>query len=740
MPNLSPGFCAALLLVSAAGAGAAPVRGLDASLPAVEARAALARESGGMPTVPWLRLREHGLTFLIGSGADWQVSDPGKRDAARAALAELRSTGARIISPIERNRQDWPSGMHVKDGARQVRDLREAAALMWALREAYGESIHVWEVENEPDLGFYSALPENYAAQLKAMYWGARGGDDPAAPRVVMGALGLPPGPWLERFAENDGFTYTDGFNFHYYGYADDFRDVYARHGEAVATLGRSPAALTRRRHLPVYVTEVGYGMLSPVAADAKEGRVRQWRWFREVGRQADQLRAEAVMGYVLRPYLAYGSMEFGLTVPEGASAPDYAPADFGAKRPDPWMSGIGARLAGHRMTPALAWWLGERTAWRPGAGGGEVSTGRTWPVAAGAPSPVVIDFLPGDDLMPLKRYGGHFVTGVARRPAAGEPERGPGLLPPMIRPSEPPKATRAEDFIVQVRSANGNLFEVYPVRPATREWQTYLEHRDNFTLSFYGRAKSPWRFRENQPQSLVLTFYPRHWPATFEFRHARLVRLGAADPARLSGSATLPRYRYGYGEIIVYNLSDRAVRGRLSVPRVLKAGSAEGFVDLMGNELTTVDLAPQERKVIPVAVGIPGETFQRADLAVTFEPDDPRVPPARFKTAFFPALEGMRQFTVARLAGAVGPSEATNSARMGRLRLAGEEAPRRRLENGWSVQEGAEVVATADGFEVVVTGAPPGKPQRVEVEFPWPGESGFPGDSFLLLEYRLRE
>jgi hypothetical protein len=53
--------------------------------------------------------------------------------------------------------------------------------------------------------------------------------------------------------------------------------------------------------------------------------------------------------------------------------------------------------------------------------------------------------------------------------------------------------------------------------------------------------------------------------------------------------------------------------------------------------------------------------------------------------------------------------------------------------------QQGAAVERTADGFTVTVTGTPPGKQQRVEVEIPWTKGMMFDRDQFLSLEYRLR-
>lgn len=53
--------------------------------------------------------------------------------------------------------------------------------------------------------------------------------------------------------------------------------------------------------------------------------------------------------------------------------------------------------------------------------------------------------------------------------------------------------------------------------------------------------------------------------------------------------------------------------------------------------------------------------------------------------------------------------------------------------------QEGASVAETATGFTVTVTARTPGKPQRVEVEIPWPEAVAFGADDFLDFDFRLR-
>ncbi|HYC71268.1 MAG TPA: hypothetical protein VEB66_08690 [Opitutaceae bacterium] len=733
---------AAVLALAALGRADSPsARGVDASLPAVEARAALRTKEGEVAPVSWVRLREHGVQFLAGADGAWRVTDEEKRQRTLAALQELQAAGIRVVSAIERNKREWPSGMHVKDGSRQIRDLRDAAALMTALLAAYEGRVDAWEVENEPDLGFVAALPEAYAAQLKAMYWGWRkgAGGPPPRPLLLMGALGLPPGPWLERFAENEGLSYTTGFNFHYYGYADDFAAVYLQHQAAAIDLGAAlPAKESARRELPVFVTELGYGMLGPEAAATKEGRLRQWQWFRSVGEQVDRLAPEAALGFVLKPYLAYGVMQYGMTVPNDPSPPTYSPGDLGSKRPRSWMDLVGAELGSGAVTPALAWWLGAPDGRKTAAGSATSRGSRGWTVRVAEPSPVVIDFLPGTGLMPLKRFGGTFVTGTDPvRAAPDAAPRGPSL-PPMTRSSAPEKPSRTEDFIVQVRTQNGNLFEVYPVRRATPQWQTFLEHAGNFTMAFYGRAALPWRFAENRPLSLVLVFYPRNFPAVYEFRNAELQRVGGLR----RGPTEEARRRYGAGELVLYNFSERTVRGKLTMPTstisVLDSGSAAAAgIPLDGS---MIELPPMERRVLPVQVSVPGESFTRCRATILFEPDDPAVPPGRFVTEFFPALEGMRRSTIAELAvaGAGSGGAPANSARIARLKLAAEEAPRGRQPDGWFVQDGAAVAATADGFVVTITHPPSGKPQRVEVELPWPDDIPFPGDAFMSLDFRL--
>jgi hypothetical protein len=65
---------------------------------------------------------------------------------------------------------------------------------------------------------------------------GLRGARLRAESRVVMAPLGLPPGPYFEALVRNDALRYTEGFNYHFYGYDEDFTGLYRQFEEAVET------------------------------------------------------------------------------------------------------------------------------------------------------------------------------------------------------------------------------------------------------------------------------------------------------------------------------------------------------------------------------------------------------------------------------------------------------------------------------------------------------------------------
>ncbi|HYD84145.1 MAG TPA: hypothetical protein VEA63_08825, partial [Opitutus sp.] len=271
-----------------------------------------------------------------------------------------------------------------------------------------------------------------------------------------MAPLALPPGPFFEQLVANGLFGYTDVFNYHYYGYAEDFSDVYHQFGDAAASARNAetpttemrktepaygegpgrfgsnssgfsfqdvsvsafPAAPRPMRRVPVMLSEFGYGRLGESARDTVEGRVRQWAWFRDVALQIRKERIAAPIAFRFRSTLERGLYDFGLTrnadeslAVEGgaddgmrAAGVAFRPADFGAEEREPWMNTIGKRMGGAEASPALAWLTdyGERQRYRA----------RDWKVRAPAASLMVIDFIADETLSQRKRYGGYLVMG----------------------------------------------------------------------------------------------------------------------------------------------------------------------------------------------------------------------------------------------------------------------------------------------------------------------------------------
>jgi hypothetical protein len=88
-------------------------------------------------------------------------------------------------------------------------------------------------------------------------------------------------------------------------------------------------------------------------------------------------------------------------------------------------------------------------------------------------------------------------------------------------------------------RTANGNLYQVWPRQYAMHAWSEYIEAKGNYTMAFYGRAKLPWRFKDNRPVALVFFFRPDRdaLPAVYEVKDARIVKLEAGSAEQGTGS-----------------------------------------------------------------------------------------------------------------------------------------------------------------------------------------------------------
>ena len=396
------GAALGLWLALAAGTGCAAIN-IDSGVPAdllVPVIEAGARDgwSGG-----WVRLRDmSGLPAPTAAG-----------DARFQALAALRARGVKPLVFFAPGTSLWLHGVRDTEGVRAYPlDLGEAYVQAERLAFDAWPNVAAWEIGNEPDLFWTRDNAATYASYLKAVALGLRAGSRAAAqaarsaprdPVILNGALAMTPGPYLEQLAANDVFSHLDGFNWHFYGYPEDFTDQYRQFEHAVTTLAAArvrPQARAgpppEKKTLPVFLTEYGYAGLDGPAAATKAGRVRQWRWFRDVTGQMQALRIAGPLAFYLPPYLEAGRYEFGLTMRRNGL--QFTPADFGLAKPEPWMRLIGAPVGENVASPAFAWLAAQPAPRRS----------RDWPVTVAPPSPVVIDFVPTDELAISKSWHGY--------------------------------------------------------------------------------------------------------------------------------------------------------------------------------------------------------------------------------------------------------------------------------------------------------------------------------------------
>jgi hypothetical protein len=248
------------------------------------------------------------LALLRESGIGWL-----RERGPNAAFGELQSAGFRVISFL---------GLQGVRPERPENQLPEDLLAVYRAAEAMVRTypaVEAWEMVGEPDVGYARDLPDRVVAFQKAVYLGIsagsagsdgqmggaadgqnirtsehpNNGSSAPAPLVLMGALALPPGPWLERAARNGLLDYTDAYNFHFYGNAEDLTGAINAHRAFIARwdtvglarrAGRDDQPLDRGRRgmsaiglatagaatlpaatpLPLWITEAGLNAVDP--------------------------------------------------------------------------------------------------------------------------------------------------------------------------------------------------------------------------------------------------------------------------------------------------------------------------------------------------------------------------------------------------------------------------------------------------------------------------------------------
>lgn len=442
-------------------AGALGAAGYDTATSAEQAAAL-------MPAGPAAGTAGEARSWLRIRGLNGLQCEPEAVAAHREALAALRAKGYRLVCMLRWDPPHWTKVRPGKGvGSRAPLELREAFARGSYLADVYGDLVDAWEFDNEPDIPFFADNADVFAAYHKAVALGlgvgkpekgskvegGKGGSEgnwngerrTGGSLVLMAAPGLPPGPHFEQLGRNGYFSYTDGFNFHYYGFARDFTGVYEQFRAAVGASGAGRSVIPRgataeTRRWPVFITEWGYSLLDGVEGRTTEGRVRQWRFFQDVARQTERLRIAAPLAFLIPPYFEHNMKEFGLTMLPAPGRVDarplldgellaggvsFRPEDFGAKAAEPWMKGIGEKWgdAGWEASPALAWLEAD------GRAAGK-RRARDWVVRTEAASPVVMDFIAGSATQPSKANDGYYLRDMDLITGPEAPRRlGRGVL-----------------------------------------------------------------------------------------------------------------------------------------------------------------------------------------------------------------------------------------------------------------------------------------------------------------------
>ncbi len=168
------------------------------------------------------------------------------------------------------------------------------------------------EIGNEPDLHFTPDLPDRMAATLKAAWWGLKT-SRPELP-VLLPAAAATPGPYFEQLLANGAGAFTDGWNFHFYGWAQDFAPSVDAHRRFLDRHGLSG--------LPLWLTEYGFAGL-PAGDQAGHPTLlgRQQAFFERTTAEGALLGVHRQFAFCLQPHLE-GGLDFSLRDATGAARP----------------------------------------------------------------------------------------------------------------------------------------------------------------------------------------------------------------------------------------------------------------------------------------------------------------------------------------------------------------------------------------------------------------------------------
>ncbi|MBU6401412.1 MAG: hypothetical protein KGS61_13935, partial [Verrucomicrobia bacterium] len=173
-------------------------------------------------------------------------------------------------------------------------------ALYWQCRTNLPVYPHVrqaWEVGNEPDFFWIEDNPDRMAAVIKAAYWGIKAENPKAA--VLLPSLAFVPDKYPRELAANGVYPFLDGYNFHYYGWAQDFLPTLNLHRQFMARAGWD---------LPIWITEAGDFQLHQDRNTEPEDLARQQAFHERLAITAFAAGVDYYLPFILTPWAEEGS------------------------------------------------------------------------------------------------------------------------------------------------------------------------------------------------------------------------------------------------------------------------------------------------------------------------------------------------------------------------------------------------------------------------------------------------
>ncbi len=739
---------------------------------------------------PWLRLRgmqdsmvadPNGAPYPLWSGVNQGYGIAERRETLR----QLRDRGFRVVSILEWSPASWPGGIRSGGEERLPLDLKEAYNRCRALARTYGDLIEYWEIENEPDISFVWENAETMVAYVKACSLGLRAGNadraearerasashqtlatrnqqpassdqplatsnqpqPPASSLVMSPPFALPPGPYFAQMAANDYLAYVDAFNYHYYGFAEDFGAVRDRWIEALgeaeqvasrqslgtsyqppATSHQSPSPSDQQlaTRLPIFLTEYGFGLLDADARWNTAGRERQQRWFEKVLPAITDGKITGAMVFVLTPYYEGLINEFGLlaNLPEG----------FDASKNPRWVAPNGE--VNSRKSLVSSEQSSATSTQQPVPSDKPLATSLQLPVTSDQPLdtratlvPVVLDFVSGKDLIQLKRYNGHLVVGGDVSGRSGEFAIVVHQLGDQPVPGE-----------LTVTLEEGRLAEATPS----------LASRDQSLGSSPPPPAKDSARSDRQPATS-----PPPPPPRVALRSSQV-----AIPESNWPDANTPIITTSNGETYAVSpalefLAEAAVeasRQSLAARHQSVAASRQTLVSRPQSlETSYQQPAPSDQSLatrltfpsnellatshLKLTATIPAIRQDGVALRARFVPADGSRP-VILETRLFPIQTGLSNVEVERFNFPIEANRETAAALLARPLAEGEAALE--PQGRWLVTPGVSVEELPNGWRFTVTDLPPEYLRPAQVELPLPPNWKWPADTFFNCSYRF--